>query len=303
MEVNENNYLTRLEARKSWEQAWQASMFERVMSLLPSQSADLLSFDEVQNRLRLTHKTYRGMQEVAVDRIVGSVGRYRDFTRTFLPRNPGLAERWQRVNAVAATRGVPPIEVYQVGEAYFVLDGNHRVSVARQNGASVIEAHVWEFQTQAGLSAQPNLDELLIKEEYAQFLERTRLDTLRPEAQILFTAPGRYREIEVQIELYREILERIDQEPVSYEDAVTAWYDMVYAPAVLIIRDQGILERFPDRTEADLFIWTWRYNEDLRQNDDAPVHLSQVVEELAQQPQGPIEKIVKTISTLLKPGE
>jgi hypothetical protein len=301
--VNEHNDLARMEARKNWDQAWQASVFERVMSLLPSQSADLLSFDEVQNRLRLSHKTYRGIQEIPLDRIVGSVGRYRDFTRTFLPRNPGLAERWQRVNAVAATRGVPPIDVYQVGEAYFVLDGNHRVSVARQNGAVVIEAHVYEFQTPAGLSAQPNLDELLIKEEYAQFLERTKLDGLRPEAQILFTAPGRYRELEIQIELYREILERIDQESVSYEDAVTAWYDMVYAPAILIIRDQGILERFPERTEADLFIWTWRYNEDLRQKDDAPVHLSQVVEELAQQPQSPIEKIVKTITTLLKPGE
>src|SRR5687768_7773212 len=143
MDVNEHNDLARMEARKNWEQARQAAVFERVMSLLPSQSADLLSFDEVQNRLRLTHKTYRGIQEIALDQIVGSVGRYRDFTRTFLPRNPGLAERWQRVNAVAATRGVPPIDVYQVGEAYFVLDGNHRVSVARQNGAAVVEAHVW----------------------------------------------------------------------------------------------------------------------------------------------------------------
>src|SRR5688572_16558524 len=183
MEVNENNEITRMEARKNWDQAWQASVFERVMSLLPSQSADLLPFNEVQNRLRLTNKTYRGIQEIALERIAGSVGRYRDFTRTFLPRNPELRERWQRVNAVAATRGVPPIEVYQVGEAYFVLDGNHRVSVARQNGAKVIEAHVWEFQTQVGLSAQPNLDELLIKEEYAEFLDRTKLDALRPEAQ------------------------------------------------------------------------------------------------------------------------
>jgi hypothetical protein len=304
MTMDEDNAIARMDARKNWENARQGARFELLTNLLPSQSADLLSFDEVQERLRLSHKTYRGIQEIHVDRIIGSVGRYRDFTRSFLPRNPELRARWQVVDAVVATRGVPPIEVYQVGEAYFVLDGNHRVSVARQSGAHTIEAHVWEFQTPAGLSANANLDELLIKEEYAQFLERTKLDILRSETQIIFTAPGRYREIELQIELYREILEQIDREPVSYEEAVTAWYDMVYTPATQIIREQGILERFPERTEADLFVWIWRYNEELHQRDDAnaPVHLSQVVEELVQQPRSPWEKLVKTLSNLIKPG-
>lgn len=302
MSMDEENFIARYEARKSWDAARQGALFEMVTNLLPSQSADLLSFDEVQNRLRLSQKTYRGIQEIPLTSIVGSVGRYRDFTRSFLPRNPDLQTRWERVNAVAATRGVPPIEVYQVGEAYFVLDGNHRVSVARQTGAHSIEAHIWEFQTAAGLSGQANLDEVLIKEEYAQFLESTRLDLLRPEAQIIFTAPGRYREIELQIELYREVLEEIDDEPVSYEDAVTAWYDMIYTPAIQIIREQGILDRFPERTEADLFIWTWRYNEELRQQDATPVHLSQVVEELSHQPRSLWERLLKILSDLVKPG-
>src|SRR5689334_22125118 len=128
--TDEDNAIARLEARKNWENAWQGARIELLTNLLPSQSADLLSFDEVQERLRLSHKTYRGIQEIRLDQIVGSVGRYRDFTRSFLPRNPELRARWERVDAVVATRGGPPIEVYQVGEAYFVLDGNHRVSVA-----------------------------------------------------------------------------------------------------------------------------------------------------------------------------
>jgi len=298
----EDNIIVQLEARKSWDRARQAVLFERINSLLPSRSAELLPFEEVKDRLRLSHKTYRGPQEIPLDRIRGSVGRYRDFTASFLPRNPLLQQRWERVNAVAATKGVPPIEVYQVGEAYFVLDGNHRVSVARQNGAHTIEAHVWEFATPAGLSGQANLDELLIKEEYAQFLDRTKLDVLRPGAQILFTVPGRYREIEEQIELYREVLEDIDQEPVSWEDAVTAWYDMVYTPAVQIIREQGIMDLFPRRTEADLFIWTWRHSQYL-QEKDGPVHLSQVAGELAQTARmGPVQRLWRSITGLFKPG-
>src|SRR5687767_2862322 len=158
MSFYDDTQITRLEAQKHWERARQAVVFERFTGLLPSRTADLLSFEEVRDRLRLVQKTYRGLHEIPLDNIIGSVGRYRDFTRTFLPRNADLQERWQRVNAVAATQGVPPIEAYQVGEVYFVLDGNHRVSVARQNGAKTIEAHVWEFPTPVGLSPQANID-------------------------------------------------------------------------------------------------------------------------------------------------
>jgi poly(3-hydroxybutyrate) depolymerase len=84
---------------------------------------------------------------------------------SFLPRSNDMQERWERVNKIASTQGVPPVEVYQVGEAYFVLDGNHRVSVARQMGSDHIEAHVWEFSTPVGLSGEADLNELLIKTE------------------------------------------------------------------------------------------------------------------------------------------
>ncbi len=298
--ADENSVGARLEAQASWDRARQAAFFEELLARLPERSTDLLSFEEVREYLRLTHKTYRGLQEIPLARIRGSVGRYRDFTRTFLPRNRQLRQRWQRVNAAASTVGVPPIEVYQVGEAYFVLDGNHRVSVARQNGAQTIEAHVWEFATVAGLSARADLDEVLIRAEYQQFLEVTRLDQLRPNAAIIFTTPGRYRDLLGQIELYRQVLEKIDQVDVSFEEAVTAWYDMIYTPAVQIIRQQGVLERFPSRTEADLFIWTWRYSEELRRRQGA-VHLAQVARHLARTPRwGILGRLGQMVARLLR---
>lgn len=294
--------IARIEAQRNWDRARNAAFFENLTGLLPARSAGLLSFEEVRNRLRLSQKMYRGVHDIPLNQIRGSVGRYQDFTASFLPRNPRLQERWERVNTVALLEGVPPVEVYQVGEAYFVLDGNHRVSIARQSGITHIEAHVWEFATPTGLSGQANLDELLIKEEYAQFLEQTKLDVLRPEAQIIFTAPGRYREIELQIELYREALERIDEEPVSYEDAVTAWYDMIYTPAVQIITQQGVLDRFPGRTEADLFIWTWRYNQELKSNG-RPLHLSQVVSDLMSASRGGmVGRLFRAVTRWLNPN-
>jgi hypothetical protein len=153
--------------------------------------------------------------------------------------------------------------VYQVGEVYFVLDGNHRVSIARQLGSDTIHAHVWEYPTPVGLSADADLDEVIIKAEYLEFIERTQLNRTRPDHNIKVTAPGRYPEIAYQIALYQRVLEQIDGEPFTYEQAAEAWYDMLYTPIVQIIQEHGILERFPGRTEADLFIWVWRYNKEL----------------------------------------
>jgi hypothetical protein len=280
--MEEHSVLAQIEAGKSWHRARQAAGIEAILDVIRTRSHDLLPFDEVQKSLRLSSKSYRGLQDIPLAQIRGSVGRYRDFTGTFLPKKEELGERWKRVSMVASTIGIPPIEVYQVGEAYFVMDGNHRVSVATQNAQGTIQAYVWEFVTPVGLSSTADLDELLIRAEYTEFLDHTRLDKLRPEQKIEFTTPGRYRELEYQIVMYRQILEQIDGEPATYEDAVTAWYDMVYTPAVQIIQERGTLERFPGRTEADLFIWVWRHRQDLQQSGEA-TSLARIADELPQE--------------------
>jgi hypothetical protein len=282
----EDNIIARTEARKNWDRARQHAIFEELLALISGRQDSLLSFDEVQARLRLRHSNYRGLQDIPIDRIRGSVGRYRDFTRTFLPRSNTMRDRWERVNKIALTRGFPPIEVYQVGEAYFVLDGNHRVSIARQAGMPSIQAHVWEFDTPVGLSADADLDELMIKTEYREFLASTGLDASRPEADIEFTTPGRYRELEYQIALYRSALERIDGELISFQEAAARWYDMVYTPAVQIIDQHGLLDEFPDRTEADLFIWVWRHHRELQQH--GPISLEDAAEDVKRQASRPL---------------
>ena len=297
--MDEENLFAKIRAQRDWERARQAAILEEILGAFSPGSVDLLSFEDVKRRLRLGQKNYKGLQDIEISRIRGSVGRYRDFTRTFLPRREDLRERWQRVDAVAVSRGYLPIEVYQVGEAYFVLDGNHRVSVARQNGASTIQAHVWEFPTPAGLSAQADLDELLIKAEYADFLEHTRLDETQPDLDIQFTAPGHYRELEYQIALYRQVLEKIDGEPISYPEAAAAWYEMIYTPAVQIIQQRGILKRFPGRTEADLFIWVWQHHKELKARGIAS--LSQAADEVARA-SSPLRRLWERFTGWLRRG-
>jgi len=104
------------------------------------------SFQDLQNALRAHNRVRRGVRVVDTDRIVGSVGRSRDFDRCFLPLRASTGERWKRVD-VAFHRGedLPPVTLYKLDGAYFVLDGNHRVSVARYHGLRTVEAEVTEF--------------------------------------------------------------------------------------------------------------------------------------------------------------
>ena len=117
-------------------------------------SNHLLSFDDVRRELFANNRLYRGTKVVEVDEIVGSVGRWRDFDRSFLPARTSIGERWKRIDR-AFQRGeeLPPVELYEIGEAYFVVDGHHRVSVARYHEVPTVEATVAAFD--AKLPAAP----------------------------------------------------------------------------------------------------------------------------------------------------
>jgi nucleotide-binding universal stress UspA family protein len=184
------------------------------------------------------------------------VGRYSDFTRSFFPRRNNDEQRWARVKAqVTDMGGLPPIEVYQIGETYFVRDGNHRVSVARELGAPTIQAYVTEVRTKVGLSVDDQPDDLILKAEYADFLQYTNLDKLRPEADLSVTVPGQYQSLQEHIAVHRYFMGLDQQRDIPHPEAVTHWYDTVYLPVVHVIQERGVLRDFPERTEADLYLW------------------------------------------------
>ncbi|MGD9092379.1 MAG: universal stress protein, partial [Anaerolineales bacterium] len=186
---------------------------------------------------------------------VGSVGRYDEFTRTFLPRYDWDKDRWARIMALAKDSDLPPIEAYQIGEAYFVQDGNHRVSVARRLEWTKIYAYVRQVQTKVTITPDLRPDELIIKTEYADFLERTHLDELRPQVDLSVTAPGKYNTLNEQIELVHLMGDPATRAEMSYNEAAVYWCDEVYMPIVETLREANILDDFPDRTDTDLYIW------------------------------------------------
>jgi nucleotide-binding universal stress UspA family protein len=240
---------------------------EDILARFTGKSADLLQFEEVRRKLRASGTVNRGLHDIPLDAIVGSVGRYGDFTRSFLPRRDSDAERWARVQRMmTGAKGLEPIKVYKLGDAYFVLDGNHRVSVARQMGENHIQADVTEVQTRVPFSPYAAPDELIIKAEMADFLEQTHLDQTRPAANLLVTAPGQYARMLSHIESQRVELERQGQRPVTLEAAAAHWYDTTYEPVVKLLRERGMLRDFPGRTETDLYVYIWEHREEIARN-------------------------------------
>jgi nucleotide-binding universal stress UspA family protein len=228
-------------------------------------SNDLLSFEEVRQKLHATVSPKRRLRDIPLDAIVGSVGRNTDFTRDFMPLNPTDVDRWARVKAAKNDSiGVPPIEVYQIDQVYFVLDGNHRVSVARESRDTHIQAYVTEVQTRVPLTPDVSPDDLIVKAMQADFLEHTGLDRSRPGSDLSMTIPGKYRLLEAQIDVQRAALTH-ERGEVPFEQAAAHWYDAIYLPIVHVIRDQGILREFPGRTEADLYVWIAEHRAEIEQ--------------------------------------
>ncbi len=243
-------------ARSDFESALRAGFWRSIVSWITQSPNTLLPYDEIRKSLPLSNQHYIGLRQVPVEQIVGSVSRYNDFDRAFLPRHTHTQGRWMSIDRAHLSDVVlPPIEVYKIGETYYVKDGNHRVSVARKQGQAYIDADVIEIEVPVLVDPNIDVDELIRRLERADFIERTHLDVLRPEIAVRLTVPGGYERIIEHISVHRYFLGTQLQRDVTWEEAVTGWVDEVYMPLVHVIREYNILKEFPKRTEADLYLW------------------------------------------------
>lgn len=280
------------------------AFFHTILDRLAGRERRLLPFKEVADKLRIGGSVYRGVQPVPVKNIIGSVGRYHDFDAAFLPTQDHTAWRWKSINrAFYQEVDLPPVKLYKVGDAYFVLDGNHRVSVAREHNVEFIDAEVIECQARVPVTADLQAGDLEILGEYASFLERTHLDRLRPDQAIQFTIAGGYEALLEHIAVHRYFMGLEQQREIPEDEAVTHWYDTVYLPIVQLIREQNILADFPGRTEADLYLWIMDHLHYLRETVGQAVSAAQAaqefVEEYGEQPMRKLKRSVEKVLDVL----
>ena len=299
--MNDINTTKIYDALQDFRQARLRADIKDIVARLTGESDDLLSYDEVRQKLKAQGIVEQVVKEIPIDAIVGSVNRYEDFTRGFLPRIGIGANRWARVVAAAdGMTGWPPIRVYQIGGAFFVEDGNHRVSASRQMGATDIQAYVTVIHSRVPISPEDKLEDIILKAEYADFLDHTHIIELRPEADLKLTAPGQYKVLEEHISVHRYFMGLDLKREIPYEEAVAHWYDIVYMPIVIMILERGLLREFPNRTEADLYLWIADRRAILEQEFEEGIQPDKAVDDLAERFSSKTDRLSTRISKIVR---
>ncbi len=210
-----------------------------------SVQAKVRSFSDQQQKEAAFDSRVRGVRTVPIERIVGSVGRYQDFDDRFRLRQHVPSERLQRVKmAMREGRPLPPVKLYQIKDDYYIMDGNHRIAVAKELGHDEILAHIIEFIPSAN-----TLQNILFRER-AAFTDRTELTR-----EIKLTEVGQYSALLSQISAHQEFLRKGRKNAVPYAEAARDWYRSIYRPLCMIIRRGRLMGNFPGRSVADMYVY------------------------------------------------
>ncbi len=247
MENEAQEHYVRVTRRAQWRRLW---------ARLTGRDTRLVPFEEIKQRVGLREQHYKGLQPVPLDKIIGSLGRSGDFDRVFGPVQRHSRGKWLSVDsAYRAGVDLPPISLYKVGDAYFVVDGHHRVSVARENGQTFIDAEVIEVKSRVPVTADLTVADLDVLAAYREFLDQTRLDIMRPDQDLRLTMPGDYARLVEHIRTHKYFVDRERPTELTWDEACAHWYDSVYLPVAETIRGQNLLSGFARLTEADLYFW------------------------------------------------
>lgn len=248
-----------------FERAINKAFWRKAIAWLTGRHNELLPFDEVRKHLPMRGQRYRGYQQVPIQAIIGSLGRYRDFDRAFLPTQSRTKGRWVSIDRAHHEQAfLPPVELIKMGDIYFVKDGNHRVSVAREWGQEFIDAYVTEIDIPVTLTSDTQVDDLVIKQAYAQFMEQSGFAESKPDAEFETRVPEHYEQLLEHIKFHQWILGEKRKTQVSLSDAAISWYENIYLPLVMAIREQALLKEFRNSTEVALYLWMVKYQWYLR---------------------------------------
>lgn len=210
-----------------------------------SDDSSIKSFVDDQHKEEAYDGKVLGIQAVSLDKIVGSVGRYKDFNQEFRLKKDRPSARLERVKEAFKMKiMLPPITLYQIKKEYYVLDGNHRVSAAKKLGYEFIDAQITEF-----LPSKKTLENIIYREK-AAFLTRTELpDTIE------LTEVGQYGRLLKQIDEHYGFLVKTDNDQTDYLAAAMDWYKTIYKPLTAIIKNSRLDRHFPNRTKSDLYAY------------------------------------------------
>jgi hypothetical protein len=222
----------------------------------------LLDFEEVRRRLRLGPGIDAGRQEIAVRQVIGTVGRAHDFDRMFRPRNQRLAKMVSEIGASNPAFADQAIKVNEVDQAYFVVDGHKRVSLAKAHGRLFIDADVTRFSSRFQVDRETTIDAVRSTEEEVRFREETGLLQAVPDARFPLGDPDGYLDLKESVKAHAYDLSVQRGQLIPAAEAAKHWHDVVFQKAVAIAHDAGYDQMLSGCSDAELFLIIRRGNRD-----------------------------------------
>lgn len=281
------------EAQYDFNKARKRARMQGLLKTLSWKNDNLLSWYEVTSIIKPRSETYLGMRTIPVDKIIGSEGRYHDFSSAFLPKRERLRTRWVSVDTAQINNIIlPPISVYSLGGWYFVRDGNHRVSVAKSNGIEFIDADVVELDSKIPLEPGISMKEIkrrVVSYEREMFLQQYGALNL-PFGDIVFTTPGAYAELVNHILVHKYYINQNIDHEITMEEAAHSWYENVYSPIVKTIREEHILADYPGSTEGDLYMWIVKRWDEYKHSGDKDMSIKEAVQRAEKENNGFLDK-------------
>jgi hypothetical protein len=243
-----------VDAQHDFLRARRGAVAARLIAKLRGEPDDvgvILPYEEVVAALGFVSERPLGLQVVALETVVGTVDRSRDFDRGFRPTSGRVRGRWERI-ATAMRRGeaLPPVDLLRVGELHFVRDGHHRVSVARALGRADIDAVVSEVITKLRADRALTLAELPLKDHERVFFERVPLPP-QARGEIELSDPIEYDVLAEGVEAwgFRAGLDR--GEPLDREQTARLWLETEFRPVVSMLREAGLID---GQTDAEAYM-------------------------------------------------
>jgi hypothetical protein len=224
--------------------------------------APLLELEDAEQRLRPLTRRYLGVRPIPLEHVVGTDGRAGAFTRGFEPRHRFSRDRLRSLADAFPGDGFPPIVAVKLGESYFVIDGHHRVALARRHRGKFIDADITEFVAPVPLPAGADVVELVLRQLERVFLEESGLIEARRDVRFAASRPAVYLELLENLQVHGYHLMREQNRVLGPVEIAADWYDEVYAPAIGAIDRDRLGKDYRHAPDADLFLMLHRRRRD-----------------------------------------
>jgi len=208
----------------------------------------LKSFYAESRGRRYLNSIDRGIRAVEVNNIVGSVGRPLDFSRNFslkgMDRKPHIRSRVESIEeAMKEGKPLSVVELYKIDDEYYVLDGHHRLIIAKGQKRKFIDAHIVEY-----LPIDDTAKRLLIQKRI-EFEDETGLGGIN------LLRQADYDKLLFQIRNHKNGIEEKTKEEVSFKQAARDWFSSFYRPVTDKIKKLKLRQYFPKATIGDMYVY------------------------------------------------